>query len=51
MGRLIVNVPLKDVECDETWGFVGKKEERNSSDRGSWMYDWCQPRGRNGNPG
>jgi IS1 family transposase len=26
MGRLIVNVPVKDVECDEIWGFVGKKE-------------------------
>jgi transposase-like protein/IS1 family transposase len=26
MGRLIVNVPVKDVECDEIWGFVRKKE-------------------------
>jgi transposase-like protein/IS1 family transposase len=26
MGRLIVNVPVKDVECDEIWGFVQKKE-------------------------
>ncbi len=26
MGRLIVNVPVKDVECDEIWGFVAKKE-------------------------
>ena len=26
MGRLIVNVPVKDVECDEIWGFVSKKE-------------------------
>jgi hypothetical protein len=26
MGRLIVNVPVKDVEADEIWGFVGKKE-------------------------
>ena len=25
MGRLIVNVPVRDVECDEIWGFVGKK--------------------------
>jgi len=22
MGRLIVNVPVKDVECDEIWGFL-----------------------------
>ena len=26
MGRLLVNIPVKDVECDEIWGFVGKKE-------------------------
>src|ERR1700691_2922312 len=26
MGRLIVNVPVKDVECDEIWGYVRKKE-------------------------
>jgi len=26
MGRLIVNVPVRDVECDEIWGYVGKKE-------------------------
>jgi transposase-like protein/IS1 family transposase len=27
LGRLIVNVPVNDVECDELWGFVGKKEK------------------------
>jgi transposase-like protein/IS1 family transposase len=26
MGRLIVNVPCQDVQCDEIWGFVQKKE-------------------------
>ena len=26
MGRLMVNVPVRDVECDEIWGFIGKKE-------------------------
>jgi len=26
MGRMIVNVPVKDIECDEIWGFVQKKE-------------------------
>ena len=26
MGRLIVNVPVKDVQCDEIWGYVQKKE-------------------------
>lgn len=28
MGRLIVNVPVKNVECDEAWGYVAKKEKR-----------------------
>jgi len=26
MGRLIVNVPVKDVQCDEIWAFIRKKE-------------------------
>lgn len=26
MGRVIVNVPVKDVQCDEIWGYVYKKE-------------------------
>jgi len=26
------DVPVKDVECDEIWGFVGCKEKRNTSD-------------------
>jgi transposase-like protein len=26
MGRVIVNVPVKDVQCDEIWGYVAKKE-------------------------
>ena len=28
MGRLTVNIPVKDVQCDEIWGFVFKKEKR-----------------------
>jgi IS1 family transposase len=32
MGRLIVNVPVKDVECDEIWGFVQKKEGHKGPD-------------------
>src|SRR5260370_18091329 len=32
MGKLIVNVPVKDVECDEIWGFVQKKEAHKSPD-------------------
>jgi len=26
MARMVVNVPVSDVECDEIWGYVGKKE-------------------------
>lgn len=28
MGRLIRNVPVRDVECDEVWAFIGKKQKR-----------------------
>ncbi|MBZ5673398.1 MAG: hypothetical protein LAP61_04060 [Acidobacteriia bacterium] len=28
MARMIVNIPVRDVECDELWAFVGKKEKR-----------------------
>ncbi len=28
MGRLIVNVPVQDVQADEIWGFVQKKEAK-----------------------
>src|SRR5581483_11368649 len=27
MGRVIVNVPVKDVQADEIWGYVQKKEQ------------------------
>ena len=30
MGRLIVNVPARDVECDEIWAFVQKNEGHKS---------------------
>ncbi len=32
MGRLIVNIPVKDVQCDELWGHVGKKEKNKGSE-------------------
>ncbi len=32
MGRLIVNVPVKDVQCDEMWGLIQKKEKRVTPD-------------------
>jgi IS1 family transposase len=28
MARKIINVPVKDVQCDEIWGYVAKKEKR-----------------------
>jgi IS1 family transposase len=32
MARLIVNVPVKDVEADEIWSFIGKKEKQVTED-------------------
>jgi transposase-like protein/IS1 family transposase len=32
MGRLIVNVPVKDVSADEMWGFIQKKEKMVRAD-------------------
>src|ERR1022692_3604763 len=26
MGRLLVNIPVKDLQCDEIWSYVSKKE-------------------------
>jgi IS1 family transposase len=28
MGRYVRNIAIKDVECDEVWSFLGKKERR-----------------------
>lgn len=31
IGRLVVNVPVGEVQCDEIWGYVYKKEcQRNA---------------------
>ena len=32
MGRLIVNVPVKDVQCDEIWGYIFKKEGHKTTE-------------------
>jgi transposase-like protein/IS1 family transposase len=32
LGRLIVNVPVKDVQADEMWGFIQKKEKMVTAD-------------------
>jgi transposase-like protein/IS1 family transposase len=32
MARLIVNVPVKDVQCDEIWSFIQKKEKQCEPD-------------------
>ena len=33
MGRLIVNVPVKDIEADEIWSFIGKKRKTGEARR------------------
>jgi len=35
LGRLIVNIAVKDVQCDELRGFVGKKEKTVELDEAS----------------
>jgi transposase-like protein len=35
----LVNVPVQDVEVDEIWGFVGKKEGHKSDDDGAEVGD------------
>jgi transposase-like protein/IS1 family transposase len=32
LGRLIISVPVKDVQCDEMWGFIQKKEKMVTED-------------------
>ena len=32
MGRLIVNIPVKDIEADEIWSFIQKKEKQCGPD-------------------
>ena len=32
LGCLIVNVTVKDVECDEIWSFIGKKQKAMEED-------------------
>jgi len=32
MGRLVVNVPVKDVQCDGIWGYAGEKESHKLPD-------------------
>jgi IS1 family transposase len=39
MGRLIVNVPVRDVQADEIWSFIGKKEKMRTSDDDPNMGD------------
>jgi len=39
MGQLIRNVPVRDVEVDEVWAFIGKKEKRVKPDEDQNMGD------------
>lgn len=39
LGLLIVKVPVKDVQCDEIWGFIGKKQKAVTEDDDPNMGD------------
>jgi len=39
LAQRIVSVPVQDVEVDEIWGFVGKKEGHKSDDDGAEVGD------------
>jgi IS1 family transposase len=39
MVNKVCNLPVKDVEADELWGFVGKKEGHKSDDDGAELGD------------
>jgi transposase-like protein/IS1 family transposase len=42
MGRLIVNVPVRDVQADEIWSFIAKKEKmRDKDDDPSFGDAYC----------
>ena len=41
MGRLVVNVKVRDVECDELWSFIGKKQKRVRPDDDQNLGDAC----------
>ena len=42
MGRLIVDVPVKDVQADEIWSFIAKKEKmREAGDDPSFGDAYC----------
>jgi hypothetical protein len=32
MDRLVRNVPSTEIQCDEIWGYVGKKESHKQPD-------------------
>lgn len=39
LAARIVSIPVKDVEADEIWGFVGKKEGHKSKEDGAELGD------------
>jgi hypothetical protein len=41
MGRFIGNVPGRNVECDENWSFIGKKEKMVDIDDDPNLSDAC----------
>lgn len=42
LGRLIRNLPVRDVQCDEIWSFIGKKEKTlEEGDDPTWGDAYC----------
>jgi transposase-like protein/IS1 family transposase len=44
VSKMVCNVPVQDVQADEIWGFVGKKEGHKNPFEGDDMYlgdGWC----------
>lgn len=39
MGRYVRNIAVKEVECDEAWSYIGKKERRVKSDEDQNLGD------------
>jgi hypothetical protein len=39
MDELIQNVPVRDVQCDELWSLIGKKEKKTTFENSETMSD------------
>jgi len=41
MAEKVRNVPVRDVECDEVWSFIGKKQKRVRPEDSALLGDCC----------